>query len=248
MWLWMLFWIQLYIWVLFFKSKVSNADCIIILTKMRFQLKMQVPTHWEIFILSSTFWLFPGLICWKKWCSHVPLWRRAEVPAQRKVAKRWGWEGCGEREWWLYFSAGKECCRGCGSSPQTPQILQLLQGTELGAKCLQGSEPELRYWTTNAVLSWLPSSDSSHCLQESDVSMQAAVAAGDYGYPHRCLRSLHYIWTYPSISVGHCGYWRKISSIIHSLVLPATNPFSPPFLQHFVLRGISGSQFHCSLP
>lgn len=47
----------------FLQKQSGNADCIIILTKMRFQLKMQVPTHWEIFILSSTFWLFPGLIC-----------------------------------------------------------------------------------------------------------------------------------------------------------------------------------------
>lgn len=39
----------------FLQKQSGNADCIIILTKMRFQLKMQVPTHWEIFILSSTF-------------------------------------------------------------------------------------------------------------------------------------------------------------------------------------------------
>lgn len=58
-------------------------------------------------------------------------------------------------------------------------------------------------WTTSAMLSWLPTSDSSHCLQESDISMQAAVTAGEYSYPHRCLRSLRYIWSRPNTSVGH---------------------------------------------
>lgn len=97
-----------------------------------------------------------------------------------------------------------------------------------------------------AMLSGLPTSDASPCLQGSDTSTQTAISAGQYSYPIDALGA-YIISADPPLVCG-LQHWKKSSSGIHAPVLSAASPFTSHFLWQLAFRRALSAKGRLAVP
>lgn len=102
----------------------------------------------------------------------------------------------------------------------------------------------------SAMLSGLPTSDTSQCLQGSDIATQTAISAGQYRCPIDALGA-YKISVDPQLVCGS-QHWKKTLSVTTLLVYRQQVPSHPTFFVLLAFRragsGFRERQPHCSPP